>query len=78
MLPVLVIVPLSFSAGSFLTFRCRGSLYSGTRELFSSGPWQLSFRNSLVVAIATAILASILGTLAAMGLIALTFRRKVW
>jgi putative spermidine/putrescine transport system permease protein len=67
-LPVLVIVPLSFSAGSFLTFPLPGLSLQWYQELFSSGPWQLSFRNSLVVAIATTILASILGTLAAMGL----------
>ena len=67
-LPVLVIVPLSFSAGSFLTFPLPGLSLQWYEELFASGPWRLSFRNSMVVALATTILASILGTLAAMGL----------
>lgn len=67
-LPVLVIVPLSFSAGSFLTFPLPGLSFQWYEELFSSGPWRLSFRNSMVVALATTVLASTLGTLAAMGL----------
>jgi putative spermidine/putrescine transport system permease protein len=67
-LPVLVIVPLSFSAGSFLTFPLPGFSLRWYAELASSGPWQLSFRNSMVVAIATTVLATTLGTLAAMGL----------
>ena len=67
-LPVLVIVPLSFSAGSFLPFPQPGLAFQWYEELFSSGPWRLSFRNSMVVALATTVLASTLGTLAAMGL----------
>jgi len=75
-LPVLVIVPLSFSAGSFLTFPLPGLSLQWYEELFSSGPWRLSFRNSVVVAVATTILASILGTLAAMGLSRSNFPAK--
>ncbi|WP_366554749.1 ABC transporter permease [Aquibaculum sediminis] len=67
-LPILVIVPLSFSAGSFLSFPLPGLSLQWYQELFSSGPWQLSFRNSIVVAVATTLLATFLGTLAAMGL----------
>lgn len=67
-LPVLVILPLSFSAGSFLTFPLPGLSLRWYEELFASGPWQLSFRNSMIVASATTALATFLGTLAALGL----------
>jgi len=67
-LPVLVIVPLSFSAGSFLTFPLPGLSLQWYQELFASEPWRLSFRNSIVVAVATTGLATTLGTMAAMGL----------
>ena len=67
-LPIVVIVPLSFSAGSFLTFPLPGLSLRWYAEFFSSAPWQLSLRNSLVVASATTIAATFLGTLAALGL----------
>jgi putative spermidine/putrescine transport system permease protein len=38
------------------------------QEFFTSAPWRLSLRNSLIVASATTLLATTLGTLAALGL----------
>ena len=67
-LPILVIVPLSFSAGSFLSFPLPGLSLRWYREFFASEPWQLSLRNSLIVASATTMLATVLGTLASLGL----------
>jgi putative spermidine/putrescine transport system permease protein len=67
-LPVLVIVPLSFSAGSFLTFPLPGLSLRWYEELLASETWRLAFRNSMVVAVATTVLATTLGTMAAMGL----------
>lgn len=75
-LPVLVIVPLSFSAGSFLTFPLPGISLRWYEELFASGPWRLSFRNSMIVGVSTTILATFLGTLAAMGLSRANFPAK--
>jgi putative spermidine/putrescine transport system permease protein len=67
-LPILVILPLSFSSGSFLTFPLPGLSLRWYEELFTSAPWQLSLRNSLVVASATTVAATVLGTLASLGL----------
>lgn len=75
-LPILVIVPLSFSSGTFLTFPLPGFSLRWYEEFFTSGPWRLSLRNSLVVATATAALATALGTLAALGLTRAEFRGK--
>lgn len=67
-LPILIIVPLSFSSGTFLTFPLPGLSLRWYEEFFTSAPWQLSLRNSLIVASATTVLATVLGTLAALGL----------
>jgi putative spermidine/putrescine transport system permease protein len=67
-LPILVIVPLSFSSGSFLSFPLPGLSLRWYQEFFTSAPWQLSLRNSLIVASATTVVATVLGTLAALGL----------
>jgi putative spermidine/putrescine transport system permease protein len=75
-LPILVIVPLSFSAGTFLTFPLPGLSLRWYQELFTSGPWQLALRNSLIVAGATTVLATALGTLAALGLTRADFPGK--
>ncbi len=67
-LPIVVIVPLSFNAGSFLTFPLPGLSWRWYQEFFTSAPWQLALRNSLIVASAATISATVLGTLAALGL----------
>lgn len=67
-LPILIIVPLSFSSGTFLTFPLPGLSLRWYEEFFTSDAWRLSLRNSLIVASATTCLATTLGTLAALGL----------
>ena len=64
----MIIVPLSFSSGTFLTFPLPGLSLRWYQEFFTSAPWRLSLRNSLIVASATTLLATTLGTLAALGL----------
>jgi putative spermidine/putrescine transport system permease protein len=67
-LPILIIVPLSFSSGTFLTFPLPGVSLRWYEEFFGSAPWQRALRNSLIVASATTVVATVLGTLAALGL----------
>jgi putative spermidine/putrescine transport system permease protein len=67
-LPILIIVPLSFSSGTFLTFPLPGVSLRWYAEFFTSATWQLALRNSLIVASATTVLATALGTLTALGL----------
>jgi putative spermidine/putrescine transport system permease protein len=67
-LPIVIIVPLSFSSGTFLTFPMPGLSLRWYEEFLTSDAWRLSLRNSVVVATATTVLATVLGTLAALGL----------
>ncbi|MGB3688835.1 MAG: ABC transporter permease [Jannaschia helgolandensis] len=75
MLPILVIMPLSFNSEPFFTFT-EGMLsldpdaYSlrWYQEILDDQKWQLAIRNSFAVGIAAALIATTLGTLAAVGL----------
>ncbi|PMR72475.1 ABC transporter permease [Billgrantia endophytica] len=66
--PVLVIIPLSFSSSSFLTYPLPGFSLRWYEAIFSSGPWMNSLKNSLIVAPLATLLAMTFGTLAAVGL----------
>ncbi|XKH60785.1 ABC transporter permease [Halomonas sediminis] len=66
--PVFVIIPLSFSSGSFLTYPLPGFSLRWYEEIFSDGPWMESLKNSLIVAPLATLLAMTFGTLAAVGL----------
>lgn len=75
MLPILIIIPLSFNAEPYFTFT-EGMLafdpaaYSTEwyREIFSDLKWTLSIQNSFFIGIISAVIATILGTVAAVGL----------
>lgn len=66
--PMLVVVPLSFSSGEVLTLPMPGLSLRWYEDFFTSGRWLTATRNSVVVGLHTAVLASLLGTLAAFGL----------
>jgi putative spermidine/putrescine transport system permease protein len=66
--PLLVIVPLSFSDGSFLHFPLPGMGLRWYRAFFASEFWLAALRNSLVIGLSATALATALGTLAAVGL----------
>lgn len=76
-LPILVIVPLSFSDSSFLTYPITGYSLQWYREIFTpGGAWMESLKNSLIVAPLATLLAMIFGTLAAVGLNQASFPGK--
>ena len=74
--PVLVIVPLSFNSGSFLVYPLQGVSLRWYEALFSSADWMRSLKNSMLIAPAATALAMIFGTLAAIGLTRGEFRGK--
>jgi len=65
--PIGVIVPLSFSAGSFLHFPLPGASLRWYQDFFTSGLWLPSLKNSLIVGTGATLIATTLGTLAAFG-----------
>jgi len=66
--PILAIVPLSFSDSSFLAYPVPGWSLKWYRHLFESEEWTRATRNSFIVAPAATLVATVLGTLAAVGL----------
>ena len=74
--PVLVIVPLSFNSGSFLVYPLQGVSLRWYEALFSSADWMRSLKNSMLIAPAATALAMIFGTLSAIGLTRGEFRGK--
>lgn len=75
-LPILVVVPLSFNGGSFLTYPLDGVSLRWYEEVFTTERWVRALANSLIIAVPATILATILGTLAALGLAQTEFRGK--
>jgi len=68
LLPILVIVPLSFSDSSFLVYPIPGWSLKWYHNLFGSAEWARAAKNSFIIAPAATLLATALGTLAAVGL----------
>jgi putative spermidine/putrescine transport system permease protein len=76
LLPILVIIPLSFSSSSFLSYPMPGWSLQWYHELFNSDDWARATRNSFIVAPLATLLATVLGTLAAVGLARVQFFGK--
>jgi putative spermidine/putrescine transport system permease protein len=72
--PLLVIVPLSFNSGTYLTFPLAGISLRWYEALFASANWKLAFGNSIIVACATTAIATALGTAGAISLKRLPLR----
>ncbi|UOM36126.1 ABC transporter permease [Acuticoccus sp. I52.16.1] len=73
--PIIVIIPLSFNATPYFTFTKEmlaldpdGYSMRWYDNLFNSGEWTRSIQNSFFIATISAIIATSLGTLAALGL----------
>ena len=76
LLPILVIVPLSFSASSFLAYPMPGWSLQWYHNLFTSDDWARAAKNSFIVAPAATLVATTLGTLTAVGLARVQFPGK--
>ncbi|CAX60627.1 ABC transporter permease [Erwinia billingiae] len=74
--PVLVIVPLSFNSSSFLSYPLSGFSLRWYQTFFHSGEWLNALGNSLMIAPMATLVATVLGVLAAMGLVRGEFRGK--
>ncbi len=75
-LPVLAIVPLSFSSSTFLVYPIPGWSLRWYENLIGSDEWRMAAKNSFIVAPSATVVATVLGTLAAIGLTKANFRGK--
>jgi putative spermidine/putrescine transport system permease protein len=73
--PIIIMIPLSFNAEPYFTFSRKmltldpeGYSLRWYQDLFGSESWMRSIRNSFVIGLASTVLATTLGTLAALGL----------
>lgn len=76
MLPVLVIIPLSFNSGAFLIYPLQGFSLRWYEAFFTSADWMRALRNSLIVSPSATVVAMVFGTLASIGLTRARFRGK--
>src|SRR3972149_10348035 len=67
MAPPLVVVPMSITASNALTFPPEGFSLRWYEKMVTDPQWSTGFVNSAQVASLTAVLATVLGTLAALG-----------
>ncbi|MDE2427356.1 MAG: ABC transporter permease [Burkholderiales bacterium] len=75
-LPILVIIPLSFSDSTFLAYPIPGFSLRWYDNLLHSDEWMRAAKNSFIVAPLATVIATVLGTLAAMGLNKAAFTGK--
>ncbi|HET8905233.1 MAG TPA: ABC transporter permease [Saccharospirillum sp.] len=73
--PILIMVPLSFNVEPYFTYtrdmlmlNPEGYSLRWYKELFVSESWMTSIQNSLIIGVASTLIATFLGTLAALGL----------
>jgi len=73
--PIVIMIPLSFNAEPYFTFsrdmltlNPDGFSLRWYQDLFASESWMRSIRNSFMIGAAATVLATVLGTLAALGL----------
>ena len=66
--PTVVIIPMSFTEASILSFPPDGFSLRWYDQMLTRPEWSTGLRNSALVAVLTAILATLLGTLAALGM----------
>jgi len=74
--PILAIIPLSFSSSSFLAYPVPGWSLQWYENLFTSPDWVRAAKNSFIVAPSATLIATVLGTMAAVGLSRGNFRGK--
>jgi putative spermidine/putrescine transport system permease protein len=68
-LPTLIVVPMGFSSSQILAFPPPGWSLQWYQKAFTDHEWTSGFVNSVQVAVVTGVVATILGTLAALGMV---------
>ncbi len=74
--PILIVIPMSFTTSTTLEFPPQGFSPRWFAAVFTDPVWQLRAPISVVTALATAALATVLGTMTALGIVRGRFRGK--
>ena len=74
--PILVIMPLSFNSDSFLMYPMSGFSTRWYEEFFGSAVWRSALKNSMIISPLATLVAVVLGTLASVGLVRANFPGK--
>jgi putative spermidine/putrescine transport system permease protein len=75
-LPILIILPISFSSGNMLAFPLPGFSLRWYETIATTVAWLDAAKNSLIIGVSSTLLAMTLGTTAAIGLSRARFRFK--
>lgn len=76
--PIFVVFPLSFTSGQLLIFPLPGWSLQWYEDFFTNDLWMGALLNSVVIGVAATVVATVLGTAAALGLHGSRFRLKPW
>ena len=66
--PILVVVPLSFNQSTYFSYPITGLTLGWYEMIFSSGEWRAAIANSFIIGLSATAIATVLGTLAAIGI----------
>lgn len=66
--PILVVIPLSFNDSAYFSYPMTGFSLRWYEMVFASEDWRRAFLNSFIIGLGSTVLATALGTLAALGL----------
>ncbi len=75
-LPVLIIIPMSFSSSQYLEFPPPGFSTQWYEKFFNNIQWTTALKNSIEVGLITTVIALVLGIMAAYGLYKSNFKGK--
>lgn len=67
-IPILVIIPLGFNAEPYFTYPMPGFSLRWYEDFFNNPQWLLGLENSIIVGVFATLVATVLGTLAALGM----------
>jgi putative spermidine/putrescine transport system permease protein len=75
-LPILVVMPLSFNSQPYFTYPLPGVSLRWYQEFFDSPDWMLALKNTVITGVVSTIIATVLGVTASLGLTSSRIRGK--
>lgn len=75
-LPILVVMPLSFNSQPYFTYPLPGFSLRWYQEFFDSADWMLALKNTVITGVVSTAIATVLGVSASLGLTSSRIRGK--